>query len=176
MLDWFDVRQDFNLPFAMTGLPQMQVPFKRGQLWQYQPRTDTWEKVLVLLGPGILETFDNDTGEHQARLMLGTTGFAKPEREKLLPESEGYAFEVSNFVQAEPVLTCLHLAAATEEERREWLLAINGHATGLQIALLCGFRRTVLVSELELFRLLRPRRCSARWGPPWPCSPQSSRG
>ena len=127
-------RQDFDLPFAMTGLPQMQVPFKRSQLLQYQPRTDTWEKVLVLLGPGILETFGEVSGERQARLMLGATGSAKPEHEKLPPDSEGYAFEVSNFVQAEPTLTHLCLAAATEEERREWLLAINGHAAGLQVA------------------------------------------
>ncbi|CAE7876677.1 Pclo, partial [Symbiodinium necroappetens] len=116
---------DFDLPFAMTGLPQMQAPFKRSQLWQYQPRTDTWEKVLVLLGPGILETFGGVTGKCQARLMLGATGSAKPEHEKLPPESEGYAFEVSNFVQAEPTLTHLRLAASTEEERQEWLLAIN---------------------------------------------------
>ncbi|CAE7515780.1 ACBP4 [Symbiodinium sp. CCMP2592] len=126
--------QDFDLSFAMTGLPQMQAPFKRGQLWQYQPRTDTWEKVLVLLGPGILETFAETTEKRQALLMLGATGSAKPEHEKLPPESEGYAFEVSNFVQAEPALTHLRLVAPTEQERREWLLAINGHAAGLQVA------------------------------------------
>ena len=134
-------RQDFDVPFAMTGLPQMQAPFKRGQLLQYQPRTDTWEKVLVLLGPGMLETFGDASGERQARLMLGATGSAKTGHEKLPPESEGYAFEVSNFVQAEPALTHLRLAAATEEERREWLLAINGHAAGLQNCILFRFSK-----------------------------------
>ncbi|CAE7721508.1 unnamed protein product [Symbiodinium sp. CCMP2592] len=132
----FATRQDhdMDMPFAFLGLPQMQAPFKRGQLWQYQPRTDTWEKVLLLLGPGSLETFAETTGKRQARLMLGATGSAKPEHEKLPPEIEGYVFEVSNFVQVEPALMHLRLAAATEEERREWLLAINGHAPRLQIA------------------------------------------
>ncbi|CAE7485465.1 unnamed protein product [Symbiodinium sp. CCMP2592] len=141
--------QDFDLSFAMTGLPQMQAPFKRGRLWQYQPRTDTWEKVLVLLGPGVLETFAETTGKRQARLMLGATGSAKPEHEKLPPEIEGYAFEVSNFVQAEPALTHLRLAAATEEERREWLLAINGHVT----ALFCKMGAALAVLSAELQRL-----------------------
>ncbi|CAE7708352.1 unnamed protein product [Symbiodinium sp. CCMP2456] len=148
LADYTEEDCNMDMPFAFQGLVQMQTPFKRGQLLQYQPRTDTWEKVLVLLGPGIIETF-GDAGEHQARLMLGTTGSAKPEREKLLPESEGYAFEVSNFVQAEPVLTCLHLAAATEEERREWLLAINGHTT----ALFCKMGAAIAMLSAEIQRL-----------------------
>ncbi|CAE7515763.1 Pclo [Symbiodinium sp. CCMP2592] len=134
LADCTDEDCDMDMPFAMAGLPQMQAPFKQGELLQYQPRTDTWEKVLVLLGPGILETFAEPTKERQARLMLGATGSAKIEHEKLPPEFEGYAIEVSNFVQAEPALTHLCLAAPTEEERREWLLAINGHAARLQFA------------------------------------------
>ncbi|CAE7485487.1 unnamed protein product [Symbiodinium sp. CCMP2592] len=140
---------DMDMPFAFQGLPQMQTPFKRGQLLQYQPRTDTWEKVLVLLGPGILETFSDASGERLARLMLGATGSAKIEHEKLPPEFEGYAIEVSNLVQAEPALTHLCLAAPTEEARREWLLAINGHTT----MLLCKMGATIATLYAELQRL-----------------------